>query len=451
MFLSFWGDWDGSNRPSGQGHRLIASVLVENVTRLSRLVSLLAAKDGNAGIDPKLLGEIEELSDMNRRFTRLLNEITSLTHQLERRYRGILPVNMRPGKARSLGMSLHLVRDPLTQLWRHNDRLERRMLELRRKRRDTMEQYFSLNKRLRKQLHGLIPVIRRNLKDPELLLEACLYRDLLQRTVVTPRIHQKLITAQDQFAIDTTAHNINELNALSGRYGNPGMILALQVSMSTKPEALISLDRKMRAQREEFLREEPDLDIPSVKLIPLFEEIDMVQAIPRYLGKVWEYALQSRRISQETRDRFAEMVSEVFIAGSDLSQQVSQAAGAALFAHAKRDIAHWLAEHGLADAVRLETGKWRTNAAARRILCGVLRRARIHSFSRIPRGASLRYLRASTRRSTEYATTPMMGVFAGGDLRTLQSTISEQVRYSAGPGLCTVDPSHGRISARPLE
>ena len=29
----------------------------------------------------------------------------------------------------------------------------------------------------------------------------------------------------------------------------------------------------------------------------------------------------------------------------------------------------------------------------------------------------------------EYATTPMMGVFAGGDLRTMQSTISEQVRY----------------------
>ncbi|RPH35465.1 pyridoxal phosphate-dependent aminotransferase, partial [bacterium] len=80
MFLSFWGDWDGSNRPSGQGHRLIASVLVENVTRLSRLVRLVAARDGSSGVDPKLLGEIEELSDTNRRFTRLLNEITSLTH-----------------------------------------------------------------------------------------------------------------------------------------------------------------------------------------------------------------------------------------------------------------------------------------------------------------------------------------------------------------------------------
>ncbi len=401
---------------------------MENVTRLSRLIRLLAAKDGSAAVDPRLLGEIRELSDTNRRFTRLLNEITALTHQLERRYRGILPVNVKPGKARSLGMSLHLVRDPLTQLWRHNDRLERRMLELRRKRRDTMEQYFSLNKRLRKQLHGLVPVIRRNLKDPELLLEACLYRDLLQRTVITPRIHQKLITAQDQFAIDTTAHNINELNALSGRYGNPGMILALQVSMSTKPEALISLDRKMRAQREEFLRAEPDLDIPSVRLIPLFEEIEMVQAIPRYLGKVWEYALQSRRISQETGERFAEVVGEVFIAGSDLSQQVSQAAGAALFAQAKRDIAHWLAEHGLAEAIRLKLGSgepMQRQGGYYAEFSG--ERAFLPSPDSSRRFAS--YLRESTRRSTEYATTPMMGVFAGGDLRTMQSTISEQVRY----------------------
>ena len=28
-FVSFWGDWDGSNRPSGQGHSLVAAVLIE--------------------------------------------------------------------------------------------------------------------------------------------------------------------------------------------------------------------------------------------------------------------------------------------------------------------------------------------------------------------------------------------------------------------------------------
>jgi hypothetical protein len=32
---------------------------------------------------------------------------------------------------------------------------------------------------------------------------AVLYRDLLQRIVITPRIQQNMVTAQDQFAIDT--------------------------------------------------------------------------------------------------------------------------------------------------------------------------------------------------------------------------------------------------------
>ena len=40
-FLSFWSDWDGSNRPSGQGHRLVAAVVIENVQRLSRIINLL--------------------------------------------------------------------------------------------------------------------------------------------------------------------------------------------------------------------------------------------------------------------------------------------------------------------------------------------------------------------------------------------------------------------------
>ena len=33
-FLSFWSDWDGSNRPSGQGHQLVAAVVMENVRRM---------------------------------------------------------------------------------------------------------------------------------------------------------------------------------------------------------------------------------------------------------------------------------------------------------------------------------------------------------------------------------------------------------------------------------
>lgn len=48
-------------------------------------------------------------------------------------------------------------------------------------------------------------------------------------------------------------------------------------------------------------------------------------------------------------------------------------------------------------------------------------------------GNSLRrfsaHLRASTRRSTVYATTPMLGVFSGGDLRTFQSALAERLRH----------------------
>ena len=111
--------------------------------------------------------------------------------------------------------------------------------------------------------------------------EAVTFRDLLQRFVITPRIHQNMVTAQDPFAIDTTVFNISELNEIGARYGNPGMVLALQVSMSTKPGALIDLDRKMRARREHILRDAGDLHLPSVWLVPLFEDRDAVNGYHR--------------------------------------------------------------------------------------------------------------------------------------------------------------------------
>jgi hypothetical protein len=43
--LSFWGDWDGSNRPSGQGHRLVASVLLQNVRRLSHILQIFEHRE----------------------------------------------------------------------------------------------------------------------------------------------------------------------------------------------------------------------------------------------------------------------------------------------------------------------------------------------------------------------------------------------------------------------
>jgi aspartate/methionine/tyrosine aminotransferase len=427
-FLSFWGDWDGSNRPSGQGHRLVASVLLKNVERLSRLLQLLVRRDSAVTVSPELLAEIERLPARARGFVGVLNEITTLTHQLERRYRGILPFQTNPGTLRRLGMTLHIARDPVTSLWRHNDRLERRMQELRVRRRNALEYYFSINKRLRKELRLLLPALQRNVADPVLLGEAVMYRDLLQRFLITPRIHQNMVTAQDSFAIETTAFNINEINEIGARYGNPGMVLALQVSMSTRPEALIELERKLGARREHVLRDHPGIDLPSLRVIPLFEDRDAVQGLVPYLNKLWEYALQSRRIDQEPVDRFAEFVDELFIAGSDLSQQMSQAAGAHLFRQAKHDLMHWLAEHGLARRVRLKLGSgepMQRQGGYYGEFSGTPAFTRSPAASALYRGA----LRASARRSAVYATTPMLGVFSGGDLRTLQSAIAERVRH----------------------
>lgn len=427
-FISFWGDWDGSNRPSGQGHRLVATTLIENVSRLARLLSRLVQVEKGISLDQKLLMEMQRVPENNLRFTHLLNDITILTQQLEKRYRGVLPFNVKPGKVRNIGMKLHLARDPLTLLWYHNDRLERKMLELRRRRWETMEHYFALNKQMRKQLRTLIPVIRQHLDNRELVIEASLYRDLLQRMVITPRVHQKMITAQDPFVIDTTVHNLHEINVLASRYGNPGIILALQVSMCTKAEALIALDRKMRARRENTLREHPDLELPSILLIPLFEDLDSVHSISTYLGKLWDYAHQSRRVDQETKDRFAEFISEIFIAGSDLSQAVGQAAGAAAYRQAKNEIVLWLAQRGLTDRVRIKMGSgepMQRQGGYYAPASGEPAFTRSHTAMKL----IAQHLPASARKSAEYATTPLMGIFVGGDLRTFQSTLSEHLRY----------------------
>ena len=242
------------------------------------------------------------LPQHNQRFTKLLNEITTLTHQLEQRYRGILPFSVETTPFQRMATRLHLRRDPARVLWQHNDRYERRMIELRQQRRETLEFYFKLNKALRKQLYALIPAIREHRTAEPMLGEVLGYRDILQRMVLTPRINQGLITARDPFAIDTTAYNIYEINTIAGKYSNPGMILGLQISLSSKPEALISLDRKMRIQAEQMRRDLSPAELPHVWLIPLFEDIETVSGIRTYLDRVWDYATQSRHTAQAPQD-----------------------------------------------------------------------------------------------------------------------------------------------------
>ncbi|MCX7874947.1 MAG: pyridoxal phosphate-dependent aminotransferase [Melioribacteraceae bacterium] len=427
-FLSFWGDWDGSNRPSGQGHRLVAAGLIENVNQQAKILRTLLKLNNSIKVDPKLIYEIENLSRTNEKFISLFNDINSLTHQLEKRYRGILPYNIEAGTLRKIGMKLHIAKDPLTSLWYHNDRLERKMLELRNKRRETLEYYFSLNKKLRKTLFALIPTIKENISNQQVMIEAGMFRDLLKRFIITPRIHQKLILAQDQFAIDTTVHNANEINEISGKFGNPAMVLTLQVSMSTKAEALISLDRKLRAKREQILRENNETNIPQISSVPLFEDVDSVNNIENFLNKVWEYSLQSRRLNQETEERFNEIITEIFIAGSDLSQQVSQAMAMQLFRKSKLTIYNWLALHNLIGKIRIKMGSgepMQRQGGYYSTFAG----EKIFSQNENSNIRFSKLLQQSTKRSTVYATTPLLGVFAGGDLRTFQSTISEKLRH----------------------
>ena len=162
-------------------------------------------------------------------------------------------------------------------------------------------------------------------------------------------------------------------------------------------------------------------------LVPLFEGAEPVRSINDYLSGVWDFALQSRRLDQETTERFAEMINEIFIAGSDLSQQVGQPAGAHLYKQAKLDLLRWLASHGLADRVRLKMGSGEPMQRQGGYYSPVSGEA---AFIRTSETETRfrRHLRASTHRSTAYAITPVMGIFAGGDLRTFQSALCERLR-----------------------
>ena len=67
---------------------------MENVRRMTRILNLLRQADPHIPVSPELLSELELLPQRNQRFTQLLNDITLLTHQLEQRYRGILPFSV---------------------------------------------------------------------------------------------------------------------------------------------------------------------------------------------------------------------------------------------------------------------------------------------------------------------------------------------------------------------
>jgi len=427
MLLSFWGDWDGSTRPSGQGHRLAAAALLENVTQLSKILVSLVNTGAGVSVSPELHHSVKNLSTDTRKFRDLLNDITLLTNQLEKRYQQVLPFGMEPGLLRKIGMGLKLAKDPVRALWQHNDRLERKMVKLRNQRRENLEYYFSLNRRLRRTIRENLDVVEAYLTHPEIARRTGLYRSMLKRFVLTPRIHQKMILARDQFAIDTTVHNITEINEIAGKYGTPGLVLALQISMSDEPEAFISLERKLRSRREEVRRENAAIPLPKMKIVPLFEDVEIVHNLESYLDKIWEYSEQSRSIEQPASDRFEEMVCELFVAGSDLSQQMSQTAGAELYKEAKHRAIRWLTNHGLIGKVRIKLGSgepmqrqggyYDPNAG---LPAAVV--------SQVNSPSTQSQLSEAAQQSLSYARSPLRGVWAGGEFRTFQSNIFEHLR-----------------------
>ena len=429
-FLSFWGDWDGSTRPSGQGHRLIAAVVIENVARLAQILSVLNRLEPNLPVDPILLAEIERFPAQRAKFWNLLNKITTLTNQLEKRYRTLLPADPQISRWRRLGIKLRLLHDPWTVIWEHNDRLERKMRQLRIERRKGLEYYFGLNKKLRKALHALIPILLKHADDPQLLYFAGFYRDLLKRFVLTPRIHQNMITSIDPFAIDTTVFNLQEINEIGGSVGNGGLILGLQVSMTSQSEALIRLDQKLRARKEAILRERAQSVLPEIWIIPLFEDFEVVRNIESYLDDLWQYARTHRSATESPEERFANMICEIFVAGSDLSQQVGQPVAAKLYKETKFKVVDWLAKKGLIDRVRLKLGSgepMQRQGGFYDALGGQPAFLTDKERKRIIE----KHLKPSVAKSCEYAITPLRGVMQSGDLRTFQSTISERLRLLA--------------------
>jgi aspartate/methionine/tyrosine aminotransferase len=426
-FLSFWGDWDGSNRPSGQGHLLVAAVLIENVLQQANILQTLLKTDRSIPLDRELQEDLHHLPVRIQRFWNLLNRINALTNQLEKRYQSIVPADIKTGPWRKAGLRLRLIRDPLKAIWQHNDRLERHMLELRRQRSNSLEYYFSLNKRLRKFLYNHIGNITGNLDNPALALQTLPFRNLLKRYCLTPRIHQNMITSTDQFAIDTTVENLLEINTIAGKYGNPSMVLALQVSMSTQPEAFIAIDRKIRSGRDKQLREHADIELPPLWIIPLFEDTHAVTGIGGYLDTLWNYAIQSRRIEQKPDERLAELLCEIFIAGSDLSQQVSQPAAARLYRSSKFEIIRWLSAKGMVDRIRIKFG----SGEPMQRQGGYFLREETNTVFRITPNAVQRLDRSlspSARTSTSYARRPLKGILASGEFRTFQSNLFERIK-----------------------
>ncbi|MBN2090761.1 pyridoxal phosphate-dependent aminotransferase [candidate division KSB1 bacterium] len=434
LTLSLWGDWDGSRRPSGQGHTLVAGALIHNVRQLTALVQYLDSKGLLNDLPREILFEIDEIEKKINKFKQILRKITLLTTRLEEHYRKHLENIQPPGwfvrKMRKIG----LARDPVKVMWKHNDRNERRMRSYRHERSNEILRFFRINYQLSQLLETVLPVFGQHYHDKELMIHLANYKNPLKRFYLTPRIHQKIITAKDSFAIDTTVYNLVEINRMGAMYGYPGLVLSLQVSMTNQAEAIIAVDKKIRTEWERVKREDPSITPVSIRIVPLFEEIEILHEIESFLDKIWEYADESKLLGQATPDRFCEIIGEFFVAGSDLSQQVGQPQAQLLFKQSKARINRYLLKKGLAGRLRIKLGSgepaqrqggYYDPYAAQKVLLlkdspSIIQKLQVDGF---------------TAEGLLQARSPLNGIFHTSDFRTFQSNIMERLRHTPTPDL----------------
>jgi len=427
LILALWGDWDGTRRPSGQGHNLTAGMLIANVLRLTNLVQRLESSHLLTGPEPELSAELKNIERKIRHFQKILHKITTLTTALEDRFRRHLQqahtTNRFVRRLRKIG----LARDPLKVIWRHNDRNERRMQEFRRQRSSEILHFFRLNFQLTQFLKRQLPQLKHADLPPDVLDLLARYKNPLLRFYLTPRIHQKIITARDSFAIDTTVYNLVEINQMGALYGYPGLVLGLQVSMTNRADAIISLDKKLRVEWERVVRENPEIKPVPIRIIPLFEEIEILQNIEGFLDEIWEYVEESKRLGQLPQDRFCEMIGEFFVAGSDLSQQVSQPRAQFLFKQTKARINNYLLKKGVAGRIRIKLGSGEP-AQRQGGFYDPFAAKKVFAFDNRQVLAERLQVDSFSAEELLHARSPLGGIFSTSDFRTFQSNVMEKLR-----------------------
>ena len=99
-----------------------------------------------------------------------------------------------------------------------------------------------------------------------------------------------------------------------------------------------------------------------------------------------------------------------------------------LFRKAKYELHLWLADHGVTESVRIKLGSGEPMQRQGSYYSKLAGTPAMLSTADSKRRAG-RNLPAAAQKSTEYAITPLQGIFLGGDLKTFQSNLSEHLRF----------------------